>query len=101
MPSPDSASVSKRQLLERYRHVRDDHLRYMQKWGFIRPSHRDNGETFFSFSDVSVVRQADEALGGGAKFRAVLRNLAASRNGQLTFDFRIDAQPARGEWKVA
>jgi tetratricopeptide (TPR) repeat protein len=95
VPSPDSPSVSKRQLLERYRHVRDDHLRYMQKWGFIRPSHRDNGDTFFSFADVSVVRQADEALGGGAKFRAVLRNLAASRNGQLTFDFRIDAQHAK------
>src|SRR5512132_3669835 len=67
----------------------------MQKWGFIRPSHRENGDAFFSFADVSVVRQADEALAGGAKFRAVLRNLAASRDGQLTFDFRIDAQHAK------
>jgi tetratricopeptide (TPR) repeat protein len=92
---PASANISKRQLLERYKHVRDDHLRYMQKWGFIRPSHRENGDAFFSFADVSVVRQADEALGGGAKFRAVLRNLVASRNGQLTFDFRIDAQHAK------
>jgi tetratricopeptide (TPR) repeat protein len=95
VPSPDSPSVSKRQLLERYKHVRDDHLRYMQKWGFIRPSQRESGDAFFSFADVSVVRQADEALGGGAKFRAVLRNLVASRNGQLTFDFRIDAQHAK------
>ena len=95
MPSSESASVTKRQLLERYKHVRDDHLRYMQKWGFIRPSHREAGDTVFSFADVSIVRQADEALGGGATFRAVLRNLAASRNGQLTLDFRIDAQHAK------
>jgi len=95
VPSPESASVTKRQLLERYKHVRDDHLRYMQKWGFIRPSHREAGDTVFSFADVSIVRQADEALAGGATFRAVLRNLAASRNGQLTLDFRIDAQHAK------
>ena len=95
MPTPDSAPISKRQLLERYKHVRDDHLRYMQKWGLIRPSQRDNGDPYFSFSDVAVVRQTDEALGNGAKFRAVLRNLVASRNGQLTLDFRIEAQHAK------
>ena len=95
MPLPDSAPLSKRQLLERYKHVRDDHLRYMQKWGLIRPTHRDKGDTFFSFADASVVRQADEALSGGAKFRMVLRNLVASRDGQLAFDFRIDAQHAK------
>jgi tetratricopeptide (TPR) repeat protein len=44
---------------------------------------------------VAVVRQADEALAGGATFRAVLRGLLASRDGQLAFDFRIEAQPAK------
>jgi tetratricopeptide (TPR) repeat protein len=58
----------------------------------VAPRH---GDTFFSFSDVAVVRQADEALGNGARFRAVLRNLVASRNGQLTLDFRIEAQHAK------
>ena len=91
----DSAHISRRQLLERYKHVRDDHLRYMQKWGLIRQSHRESGDTFFSFADVAIVRQADEALGGGANFRAVLRNLLASRAGQLAFDFRIEAQHAK------
>jgi tetratricopeptide (TPR) repeat protein len=95
VPSPDSSHISKRQLLERYKHVREDHLRYMQKWGLIRPSHREQGDLFFSFADVSIVRQADEAVAGGAKFRSVLRNLLASRNGQLTLDFRLDAQHAK------
>src|SRR5438552_15961416 len=67
----------------------------MEKWGLIRPSHRENGDSFFSFADVALVRQADEALAGGATFRAVLRNLLASRDGQLAFDFRIEAQHAK------
>jgi hypothetical protein len=28
-------------------------------------------------------------------FRSLLRNLIASRSGQLAFDFRLDAQPAK------
>lgn len=90
-----SAAVSRRQLLERYKHLREDHLRYMQKWGLIRPSHRAHGETFYAFPDLTVIRQADAELGEGASFRAVLRNLLASREGQLTLDFRIHAQPAK------
>ena len=95
MPVPGSAAVSRRQLLERYKHLRDDQLRYMQKWGLIRPSHRAHGETFFAFPDLTVIRQADAELAEGASFRAVLRNLLASRQGQLTFDFRLQAQPAK------
>ena len=87
--------MSRRQLLERYTHVREDHLRYMQKWGIIRPSDNGHGEAFYAFPDLAVIRQADEALAEGANFRAVLRSLLASRSGQLTFDFRLDAQPAK------
>src|SRR5687768_10762093 len=66
----------------------------MQKWGLIRPQVRD-GETCYAFSDLAVIRQADAELGEGVSFRAVLRNLLASREGQLAFDFRLDAQPAK------
>jgi tetratricopeptide (TPR) repeat protein len=89
------APISRRQLLDRFKHVGDDHLRYMQKWGLIRAAHRVNGETFYAFPDLPVIRQADDALGEGATFRAVLRSLLASREGQLTLDFRLDAQPAK------
>ena len=67
----------------------------MEKWGLIRPADRGRGEACYAFPDLAVVRQADEALAGGASFRAVLRNLLASRAGQLTLDFRLDAQPAK------
>ena len=93
MPTSEPASLSKRQLLERCKHVRDDHLRYFQKWGLIRPVGR--GDARFSLADVALVRQVDEALGGGADVRTVLRQLQASRDGQLALDFRIEAQPAK------
>ncbi|MBI4886074.1 MAG: tetratricopeptide repeat protein [Acidobacteria bacterium] len=95
MTTTGSAFTSRRQLIERYAHRREDYLRYMQKWGLIRPERRGNGEEFFSFADLTVIRQTDEAVADGATFRAVVRNLLASRSGQLTLDFRIEAQPAK------
>ena len=67
----------------------------MQKWGLIRPDQRASGESYFTFQDLAVIRQAEEALAEGLSFRAVLRKLIASRSGQLAFDFRIEAQPAK------
>jgi tetratricopeptide (TPR) repeat protein len=81
-------------VLERYRHVRDDHLRYMEKWGLIKLS-GSIGEPQYGFADLALIRQADAELAGGVRFRAVLRNLLASRSGQLAFDFRIEAAPAK------
>ena len=67
----------------------------MQKWGLIRPEPRGTGDTEYAFQDLAIVRQADEMLAEGMSFRAVLRKLIASRSGQLAFDFRIEAQPAK------
>jgi tetratricopeptide (TPR) repeat protein len=93
--STGSASISRRQVLERYKHVRDDHLRYMQKWGVIRPEKGPHGERLYSFHDLGLIRDADAQLAGGASFRAVLRHLLALSEGQLAFDFRIEAPPAK------
>jgi tetratricopeptide (TPR) repeat protein len=67
----------------------------MEKWGLIRPVHRQHGDAYYAFTDLAVIRQADEALSDGAHFRAVLRSLLASRSGQLKLDFRLEAQPAK------
>ena len=67
----------------------------MQKWGLIRSQPRAHGDSPYAFPDLAVIRQADEALAEGVSFRFVLRNLIASRAGQLAFDFRIEAQPAK------
>ena len=67
----------------------------MQKWGLIHPEPQGSGDIAFGFQDLAVVRQADEMLAEGMSFRALLRKLVASRSGQLAFDFRIEAQPAK------
>jgi tetratricopeptide (TPR) repeat protein len=66
----------------------------MQKLGLVK-AQRLQGELFYPFADVTLVRQLDAELADGASFRAVLRGLLASRAGQLTLDFRSDARPAK------
>jgi tetratricopeptide (TPR) repeat protein len=84
-----------RDLLARYRTLRDDHVRYLVKYGVVRPSLRTNADTWFSFGDVAVLKQANDELERGVPFRTVARSLLAQREGQLTFDFRLDAAPAK------
>ena len=98
VPSPAALRKqfhAQRDVLERYPHVREDRLRYMQKWGLIRPAVRTHGETYYAFPDLTVIRQADAELAGGASFRSVLKTLRDARSGQLAFDFRIEAEPAK------
>lgn len=84
-----------RDVLAMYPSLREDHLRYLAKWGFIRHAFKNNADTFFDFGALTLLRQLHNELQGGVSFRAALRDLQASRSGQLTFDFRIDAEPAR------
>jgi tetratricopeptide (TPR) repeat protein len=86
---------STRDLLARYRSVREDHLRCLMKCGLIRPVLRTNADTFYSFGDVSLIKQVSEALDQDVPFRGVVRGLLASRQGQLCLDFRLDASPAK------
>jgi len=84
-----------RDVLSRYRALREDHVRYLVKCGLLRPVLRTNADTFFAFPDVSTIRQANEGLSQGAPFRGIVRTLMAARQGQLEFDFRLDAAPAK------
>ena len=86
---------AQRDILAMYPSLREDHLRYLEKWGFIRPAFKNNAETFYDFRSLTLMRQVHNEQQRGVSFRAVLRELQASRSGQLTFDFRIDADPAR------
>ena len=98
VPSPSALRKqfhAQRDVLERYPHVREDRLRYMQKWGLIRPVVRTHGESYYAFPDLTLIRQAEAELAGGASFRSVLKSLRDARSGQLAFDFRIEAQPAK------
>ena len=83
-----------------YPAVREDHLRYLEKLGLVGAASRTRGERYYSFADLTVIKQAAAELAQGTPFRQVLRALEAARQGQLEFDFefrggRTDAQPAR------
>ena len=84
-----------RDVLAMYPALRLDQLHYLEKWGFIKPAFKNNADTFFGFTDLTALRQLAGELAKGLSFRAILRDLQASRVGQLAFDFRLDAQPAR------
>jgi tetratricopeptide (TPR) repeat protein len=84
-----------RDVLARYRLLREDHLRYLVKCGVLRPVLRTNADTFFAFPDLAIIKQANEGIAQGHTFRSVVRTLTAARQGQLEFDFRLDAAPAK------
>lgn len=86
---------SHRDILAMYPALRLDHLRYLEKCGVIKPVLVDGNERFFGFTDLTALRQIAGELQQGVAFRAIVRNLQSSQSGQLTFDFRLDAQPAR------
>jgi tetratricopeptide (TPR) repeat protein len=83
-----SRYYSARDLRGMYPVLRDDHLRYLEKWGLVRPV-----AGRYSFNDVHIVKQAAAELEQGVSLHAVLRALASEQEGQLAFDF----QPARPE----
>jgi tetratricopeptide (TPR) repeat protein len=84
-----------RDLLARYTALREDHLRYLVKCGVIRPALRTNADTFFAFPDLSTIKHTNDELARGVTFRAVVKSVLSSLQGQLAFDFRIDAAPAK------
>ena len=84
-----------RDVLARYPALREDHLRYLVKCGIVRPVLRTNADRFFTFGDLAVIKQANDALTQGIGFRGIVRTLIAARQGQLELDFRLDAAPAK------
>lgn len=81
-----------RDLLALYPNLREDHVRYLEKWGLVR---RPQPDGHFSFADVAMLRQVSADVGRGVPFRSVVRALAAERDGQMTLDFRSETEPAR------
>jgi len=81
-----------RDLKTMYAGIRDEHLRYLAKWGLVRPV-----VGRYSFADLHVVRQAASEIDRGVPLPAVLRALSAEHTGQLVLDFRSDTErtPAR------
>ncbi|MDE3154216.1 MAG: BRCT domain-containing protein, partial [Acidobacteriota bacterium] len=76
LPSADTLKqqyYSLRDLLSLYASVREDHLRYLQKWGIIRPVLVTNADSYFTFADLGIIKQVNAELEQGTPFRRVLK----------------------------
>ena len=82
-----SQYYSARDLKGMYPALRDEHLRYLEKWGLVRSL-----VGRYSFRDLHVIRQASADLEKGSALPAVLRNLSAQRTGQLALYFQPRAE---------
>jgi len=96
LPDPDtlkSQYYSAKDLRGMYPALTDEHVRYLERWGLVR-----SVAGRYSFSDLSVVRQAAAEVERGVDLRGWLREFLAQRDGQLLLDFqssRTERAPAR------
>ena len=95
LPDPDTLRehyYSGKDLRGMYPGLQEEHLRYLEKWGLVRPV---IGR--YSFSDVHVVRHAVAQIEQGVALPGLLRALSAEAQGQLAFEFqpRTERPPAR------
>jgi tetratricopeptide (TPR) repeat protein len=95
----DQTLYGSRAIRDLYPGLREDRLRYLERWGVIRPARVTAGERFYAFADLAALRYASAELARGVPFRSVVRDLRTMRQrqladapgAQLSFDF----QPAR------
>lgn len=84
-----------RDLRSLYPAVTENHLRYLEKWGLVKPSGQAARE--FSFTDLLVVKQVAGELERGTPLKVILRGLLAERQGQLVLDFHAAADTPRAK----
>ena len=89
----DRRYYSRRRIRRRYPRVREDHLRCLEKRSLVRPAVRTDVDRYYGFEGLRTVRGVSDGLERGAPFRAVLRELEAARDGQLTLDFDDGGRP--------
>jgi len=53
---------AQRDVLGMYAGLREDHLRYLEKWGLIRPVLKNNSNTYYAFPDLLVIRQVSSEM---------------------------------------
>ena len=89
---------SLRQIRQRYPLIQEPQLRHLEKWGLVRSVTRTNTDTYYSFTDVAVLKQIHDELKQNSSFQGAVRRRLAAREGQLALDFssiRSEARPAK------
>lgn len=75
------------QIRSRYPRIREAQLRYLEKCGLLQPVARTQTDTYYSFSDVSVLKKIHDELEQNGSFHGAVRRRLAAREGQLALNF--------------
>ena len=98
-PSSAGGPYGSRDVRSLYPAITENHLRYLEKWGLLRPrtrgSRREPRE--YSFSELATIKQVAGEIEKGTPLNAVLRALVAERQGQLELDFHAPADAPRAK----
>src|SRR5438046_10729150 len=73
VPTPDALRrqyQAMRDLLARYRSLREDHVKYLMKCGVIQPALRTNADVVLALPDVAAITQVNDELTHSAPFLA-------------------------------
>ena len=94
--SSASGPYTSRDIRHLYPSITDNQLRYLEKWGLIRPAARSSKERFYSFTDLATIRQLAAELERQVPLKTALRTLMAEHQGQLQLDFHASGtSPAK------
>ncbi len=88
-------SFGVRDIRNLYPRITENHLRYLEKWGLVRPapSRRDSD---YTFAEVATIKQLSSELERNVPLKQALRSLTAVHQGQLELDFHAShAAPAK------
>jgi tetratricopeptide (TPR) repeat protein len=79
-----------------YPRVTENHLRYLEKWGLIRPAAHTTTDRFYTFTHLSTIKQLAGELERAVPLKNALRTLMAEHQGQLQLDFHASGtSPAK------
>jgi tetratricopeptide (TPR) repeat protein len=89
-------SFGVRDIRHLYPGITENHLRYLEKWGLIRPALTADKERTFTFNDIATIKQLASELERKVPLKTALRTLVAERAGQLALDFHTSiSTPAK------
>ena len=93
---PLRMSVAVKDIRHLYPRITDNHLRYLEKWGLIKPASARAATGEFGFSDVATIKQLSAELERDVPLKVALRSLMAEHQGQLELDFHASGSaPAK------
>jgi tetratricopeptide (TPR) repeat protein len=88
-------SFGVRDIRHLYPRITENHLRYLEKWGLVRPAPA-RGAGAFTFAEVATIKQLATELERNVPLKHALRALTAEHQGQLQLDFHSsNSAPAK------